>query len=125
MEKVVTKPWGKEIWLAYPPDFPYVMKKIFTRAAYRSSVHVHKKKRETNYVLEGCGFVYTYTSNLKKLDSMEIHSGSVFHIHPNTIHRVEATQDLVTIEVSTPEVDDVIRLSDDTRRGDGRIESEH
>jgi len=132
--KEVKKPWGKEIWLAYPPEFPYVMKKIFTNKGHRSSVHFHMMKQESNYVISGKANVYTcntagnnFTTDklLKSLIKREVKAGDAFHIQPGIAHRVEATEDLVTIEVSTPQVNDVIRLQDDTGRGNGRIESEH
>lgn len=125
--KIVTKPWGQEIWLAYPPELPYVMKKIFTKAGSRSSLHKHKKKNETNYIIEGKVNVYIEDPSLPQSDIAEYIyiAGEIFSIGPNIIHRVTAIEDTTTIEVSTPEVDDVIRLQDDTGRGDGRIESEH
>ena len=122
--KTVSKPWGHEEWLAYPPDFPYVMKQIFTKSGSRSSVHVHKQKQESNYVIGGIANVYTGT-NPNDMSFNRVGPGGVFHVLPGTVHRVVAVGDLTTIEVSTPEVDDVIRLADDTGRGDGRIESEH
>lgn len=132
MEKIVNKPWGKEIWIAYPPEHPYVMKKIYTKAGYRSSVHVHRKKMETNYVISGSALVSVSkpidlkeNNRIPEMEISEVVAGSIFHINPNQVHRVEALEDLITIEVSTTEVDDVIRLSDDTGRKDGRIESEH
>ena len=122
--KTVNKPWGKEIWISYPPNYPYVMKHIFTNAPHRSSLHVHQKKVETNYVIKGEGIVY-YGTDKYKLEEHHIKAGDSFSIFPAEIHRVVAIKDLETIEVSSIEVDDVIRLEDDTRRGDGRIESEH
>jgi mannose-6-phosphate isomerase len=51
--------------------------------------------------------------------------GRIVHVRPGVIHRIEAVTDLVIVEVSTPELDDVIRLEDDMGRGNGRIETEH
>ena len=48
-----------------------------------------------------------------------------FSIKPPSKHRVVALTDLILQEVSTPEVDDVIRIEDDTKRGNGKILSEH
>jgi len=132
--KIVNKPWGKEIWIAYPPEFPYVMKKIFTNTGHRSSVHFHMMKKESNYVISGKANVYTCNTAgnnltteelLKSMDKKVVKAGDVFHIQPGVAHRIEAIEGMVTIEVSTPQVDDVIRLQDDTGRGNGRIESEH
>ena len=118
--KIVNKPWGKEGWLAYPPEFPYVMKKIRTFKGNRSSLHVHKEKIETNYIIWGKAKVL--------IDGEEkiYETNETFSILPNQEHRITALDcDLTTIEVSTPQVDDVVRLQDDTGRGNGRIESEH
>lgn len=119
MSKIVNKPWGQEIWIACPPEFPYVMKKILTKSGNRSSLHVHEKKIESNYVISGIGHV--------KIDETEfdVGVGSIFSVKPGQVHRVTAITDMKTIEVSTTELDDVKRLEDDNNRGDGRIESEH
>ena len=134
MSKFVKKPWGGESWLACSPDFPYVMKKIFTKKGNRSSLQVHRKKQESNYVISGHGIVYKSIpvdvdgidkNILPEMQKIYVGPESIFHVLPGEIHRVVALDDMLTIEVSTPEVDDVIRLQDDTGRGNGRIESEH
>jgi len=51
--------------------------------------------------------------------------GVVFHVFPGIVHRVESISNLLMIESSTVELDDVYRLQDDTSRGHGKIESEH
>ena len=60
-----------------------------------------------------------------ELKKEEITVGKVVHIKPGCIHRIEALEDLTIIESSSVELDDVIRLEDDTGRPNGRIESEH
>ena len=117
--KIVNKPWGKEEWISSPPEFPYVMKHIFTKAGHRSSLHVHREKIETNYIISGKALV------LIDGQSEFLEEGCVFSVMPNEVHRVTAIDNLETIEVSTPQVDDVERLEDDEGRGNGRIESEH
>ena len=52
-------------------------------------------------------------------------SGDFFTVEPPKKHRVMAITDIILQEVSTPEVDDVIRISDDSGRGSGKIEHEH
>ena len=54
-----------------------------------------------------------------------LEEGSGFYIPPHMVHRIEAITDLIIMEASTLELDDVIRVEDDFNRGDGRIESEH
>ena len=61
----------------------------------------------------------------KEYSKEEITVGKVVHTKPGCIHRIEALEDLTIIESSTVELDDIIRLEDDTDRKNGRIESEH
>ena len=65
------------------------------------------------------------TKFLAELKQQELTKGKVVHIKPGCIHRIEALEDLTIIESSSVELDDVIRMEDDTGRPNGRIESEH
>ena len=65
------------------------------------------------------------TKFLAELKKQELTKGKVVHIKPGCIHRIEALEDLTIIESSSVELDDVIRMEDDTGRPNGRIESEH
>ena len=56
---------------------------------------------------------------------MELKRGKVVHLKPGCIHRIESLDDLIIIESSSIELDDIIRLEDDSGRENGRIESEH
>ena len=142
--KIVSKPWGQEEWISDGLRMPYALKKILFTAGHRSSLQVHQQKKETNYVLSGEGILIlgnrSFPTNdylggrltaetlewyLEDVTSHDLKPGMSFDINPGTIHRVIAISDLVFIEASTPELDDVIRLQDDSRRGNGRIASEH
>jgi len=143
--KFVEKPWGWERWIADgSPTFRYALKEIFIKAPHKSSIQVHKDKQETNYIERGRGILHysltpidveaylhgRYSQDeldemLASLRQQELLPGTVFHIFPGFIHRVEASEDLTMIEASSIELDDVIRLEDDTGRGHGRIASEH
>ena len=143
--RLVTKPWGWERWIADgQPNFGYVLKEIFIRAGQRSSVQFHQVKQETSYVQKGEGILYYselpvdierfvqggYSSQeikqlVRKLKTMKLTPGAVFHVLPGFIHRVQASKDLLLVESSTVELDDIFRLEDDSRRGHGRIEREH
>ena len=114
--KIVNKPWGYEKWIH---EGKYVLKEICMKAGLKSSLQYHRLKDETNYILRGKGVLYYGDMQLP------LKKGVSFHIPPNGIHLVKAITDLLMIEASTPEVDDVIRLADDTNRPNGRIESEH
>ena len=108
MQKV-RKPWGYEIWFAQTDK--YVGKYIFVEKGSRLSYQYHKVKDETLLVIRGQGIIV--------LDKTVIpfNEGDVQHIAPYVKHRIEATDsDMGIIEVSTPEVDDVVRLEDDYGR---------
>ena len=71
-------------------------------------------------------FADAYINQLKhNLTRVEIAAGSVFNTPPNVIHRMIADEDLVYVEASTTQLDDVIRLEDSNNRPHGRIEAEH
>lgn len=142
--KVVNKPWGHELWIADGVQTPYALKRILFRANQRSSLQVHQFKFETNFVLSGTGvielghddfpceaflegkvsasFVENYVNNMVSID---LAPGDVVDVRPGQVHRVVAHVDLTFVEASTPELDDVIRLFDDSGRGHGRISTEH
>ncbi|KKN78500.1 hypothetical protein LCGC14_0350320 [marine sediment metagenome] len=115
--KIVNKPWGYEKWLH---EGKYVLKEIFIKKGFKTSLQYHKKKTETNYIIRGKAKLQwsIVGYEIKK-------KGDYFHVNPNEAHRVEALTDLLMIEASTPEVDDIVRLEDDYDRGNGRIDSEH
>jgi mannose-1-phosphate guanylyltransferase len=142
--KNVSKPWGNELWIADGVRTPYALKRITFKKGFRSSLQVHKYKFETNYVLSGTGKLQLrdeifdceeYLASPQKklmleaalstLKEIEIKPGDVIDVRPGQIHRVIAVTDLVFIEASTKELDDVIRLADDASRGHGKIDSEH
>ncbi len=142
--KIVKKPWGNELWIADGERTPYALKKIVFNQGFRSSLQVHKYKFETNYVLEGTGIIQIreerfdvdaflgsdnqieiIESATRELVDVQISPGDVLDVKPGQIHRVIAYTKLVFIEASTCELDDVIRLSDDSGRGHGKISDEH
>ena len=116
--KIVNKPWGYEKWIGGDGEH-YFMKQIMMKAGFKSSLQRHERKRELIYILSGQGLI---TVDDKKYP---FKPDSYFQISPPTVHRIEAISDLLMMEVSTIELDDVVRLSDDWNRKDGRIESEH
>jgi mannose-6-phosphate isomerase len=120
--KTVEKPWGRELWLELNEHYCY--KRIFLRAGSRTSLQRHRQKVETNYVVEGKGVLLLEHRDGGFVEQL-LGPGDVFTIRPPRAHRVTASTDLVLQEVSTPEVDDVIRLEDDAGRPNGRIDSEH
>ena len=107
--KVVKKPWGKEIWFAY--NRKYAGKLLYINRGHRLSLQYHKKKDETMYALKGS---YLLEINGKK---RKVKEGEVVHFPPKTIHRTTAKYgNVILIEVSSPELNDIVRLSDDYNR---------
>ncbi len=101
---VVTKPWGREIWWAETEY--YAAKRLDITAGGALSLQYHKKKHETLYVLTGEARITLDETTLV------LGPGDVVAIPPGTKHRLEATTPTVIFEVSTPHLDDVIRLDD-------------
>ncbi len=106
----VAKPWGHEtIWAR---SERYVGKILHINAGHELSVQYHNRKDETIYLLSG-QIVYRVQSKRDKiLDDVELKVGESFRITPGTIHQMVALTDCDVLEVSTPEIDDVVRLSD-------------
>ena len=119
---VVTKPWGKEIWLELNDKYCY--KRIYINAGTRTSYQYHENKLETNYIIDGKAEVWLEDDN-GIVEKKVMGKDEYFTVAPPKKHRVIALTDLILQEVSTPEVDDVIRIEDDSDRGDGRLNSEH
>jgi quercetin dioxygenase-like cupin family protein len=106
--KIVDKPWGREVIFAV--EDKYVGKIIEVEKGKRYSLQYHKKKKETQYVLKG-KIKLTLGDETQIIDE-----GKSFTVNPGTKHRVEALEDARIIEVSTTELDDVVRLEDDYGR---------
>ena len=120
--KEVSKPWGKEIWLELNDRYCY--KRLYINAGTRTSFQYHNKKSETNYIIKGDAEIWLENDS-GVVEKLKMKEGDFFNVTPPRRHRVIALTDLILQEVSTPEVDDVIRIEDDTKRPDGRIQSEH
>jgi mannose-6-phosphate isomerase len=120
--KTVVKPWGKEEWVAHNKF--YALKLITLNEGHRTSLHYHHEKHETYYVDRG-RILSWLEDESGKIDKKELSAGSIVEIVPGKAHRVEAIEKSALIEVSTPHLDDVIRVEDDFGRGNGRIASEH
>ena len=111
--KEVRKPWGRELWVAH--NDRYAFKIIEMHTGYRSSLQYHEKKQETIYIDAGRARV-TRGENKESLETVEMGPGSILDHPPGFLHRLEALEDLRLLEVSTPELDDVVRVEDDYKR---------
>jgi len=120
--KTVSKPWGKEIWIELNDKYCY--KRIYIHAGTRTSYQYHENKLETNYIIDGEAEVWLENEN-GVVERKKMKKDDFFTVVPPKKHRVIAITDIILQEVSTPEVDDVVRIEDDSDRGDGKIASEH
>jgi len=119
---IVNKPWGREEWLALNEEYCY--KRLYINAGQKTSLQYHNQKYETNYVISGEAEIWLGDS-AEAIEKWKVGAGFFFNVAPPKIHRVCALTDLVLQEVSTPQVDDVVRINDDWNRSDGKIQSEH
>ena len=123
MEKI-EKPWGYEVIWAKTDK--YVAKFLHINPHSRMSLQFHKEKEETIYVMAGelklqldiCRAPELCRYRLDKSDSFQLLGpGSIHHVKPGDVHRFGAgARPVMLCEVSTPELDDVVRLADDYKR---------
>lgn len=105
----VEKPWGWE--LVWAESEHYVGKLLFVRAGQALSLQYHEVKHESWLVHEGRARLELGEVG-GTLAAREITAGDAFRYPPGTVHRVTAVEDTLILEVSTPHLDDVVRLED-------------
>ena len=120
--KTVYKPWGKEEWLELNDKYCY--KRLYINQGHKTSFQYHEVKQETNYIISGTAEVWLENDKGEIIKTM-MSAGEYFSVLPPQKHRIIALTDLILQEVSTPEVDDVIRIEDDANRTSGRLDHEH
>jgi mannose-6-phosphate isomerase len=106
----VEKPWGYE--LIWADTDLYVGKVLFVRAGQSLSLQFHREKDESWYVESGRAELELGEAGQAALNVEVIAAGAAFHYVPGTVHRVTALEDTTIFEVSTPHLDDVVRLED-------------
>jgi len=106
--KRVPKPWGYE--LIFAKTDRYVGKILHITKGECLSLQYHEIKEETLYVVDG-ELLLTVEQDGDRRE-VTLRKGEAFHIPPRMIHRMEAIADTDVAEVSTPELDDVVRLED-------------
>lgn len=139
--KTVTKPWGNatigesknvgELWLNYDlgeevgeKEKRYVLKKLYIKSGTKTSFQYHVNKLESNHLISGKAEAWQENEN-GEIEKSIFEAGDSWTIPCGRKHRIVALTDMVMLEASTPEVDDVVRIADETERPSGRIESEH
>jgi mannose-6-phosphate isomerase len=110
----VDKPWGYELIWAVAEE--YVGKILFVRAGHALSLQFHNEKDESWYVQSGRATLELGEAGQGALNEEVIGPGAAFRYRPGTVHRVTAIEDTTILEVSTPHLDDVVRLEDNYGR---------
>jgi mannose-6-phosphate isomerase len=113
--KRVDKPWGYE--LIFAATERYSGKIIFVRGGEQLSLQFHRSKDETIFVQSGRA-EFEIGDPGGPLDVEVVGPGRAFHLVAGTVHRIRALEDTVLLEVSTPELEDVVRLEDRYGRAD-------
>jgi mannose-6-phosphate isomerase len=108
----VEKPWGYELIWAQPPR--YVAKILHIEAGQRLSRQYHRQKDETFFVQAGEMLLEIGPDDARQ--GIPMRQGDTYHCTPGTIHRMIGVTDVDVVEVSTPELDDVVRLEDEYGR---------
>jgi mannose-6-phosphate isomerase-like protein (cupin superfamily) len=111
--RIVPKPWGEEWWLAHTDR--YAGKVLFVRKGQRLSLQYHNVKHETQFMWSG-RIRMEIGRDENHMEERILGPGAVTEIVPGTRHRIEALEDAYIFEISTPELDDVVRVSDDYGR---------
>jgi mannose-6-phosphate isomerase len=109
LPREIPKPWGSELWFAHTDR--YAGKILRVRAGCRLSIQFHQAKDETSYVLSG-RVIVSQGDSAERMVTRELGPGESWGNPPLLVHTLEAVEDSEIIEVSTPQVDDVVRLDD-------------
>ena len=110
----VDKPWGHE--LVWAEAEQYVGKLLFVKAGESLSLQFHREKDESWLVHDGRAKIELGSTGDAMLAEEVVSPGACFRFRPGTVHRVTAIEDTTILEVSTPHIDDVVRLQDDYGR---------
>jgi mannose-6-phosphate isomerase len=106
----VEKPWGYELIWALTDA--YCGKILFVKAGESLSLQFHREKDESWLIHSGRAELEMGAPGDKMPSSEIVGPGAAFRLRPGTIHRVKALEDTTIIEVSTPQLEDVVRLED-------------
>jgi mannose-6-phosphate isomerase-like protein (cupin superfamily) len=106
----VEKPWGHELIWALTDS--YCGKLLHVKAGHSLSLQFHRVKEESWLVQSGRARLELGAAGDPVLNEEVIGPGDAFHYTPGTVHRITAIEDTDILEVSTPHIDDVVRLED-------------
>ena len=106
----VEKPWGHELIWALTDS--YCGKLLFVKAGAALSLQFHKEKDESWLLHSGRAKLELGEVGQAVLSEEIVSAGVAFRYKPGTVHRITAIEDTTILEVSTPQLDDVVRLED-------------
>jgi mannose-6-phosphate isomerase len=109
LPREVVKPWGSELWYAHTER--YAGKILRVDAGHKLSVQYHCEKDETSYLLSG-RLLLEQGESAERMRRRELEPGDAWRNPPKLVHTIEALEDSVILEVSTPELHDVVRIAD-------------
>jgi mannose-6-phosphate isomerase len=113
LPRQVPKPWGNELWYALTER--YAGKVLHVERGHRLSLQFHERKDESCYLLSG-RLLLVKGPSVEQLDETVLEAGAVWRNEPGDVHTIEALEDSDVLEVSTPDLDDVVRLTDNYGR---------
>ena len=111
--KIINKPWGKEEVIEI--NDKYMFKRLTMFKGHRCSLQYHNNKKETILIISGL-INLVYGESQDDLRNKIFKVGESFTLEPGVVHRMEAIEESIYIEASTPEIEDVVRLVDDYKR---------
>jgi len=109
LPREVAKPWGSELWYAHTDR--YAGKILRVTAGHKLSVQYHVEKDETSYLLSG-RLLLEQGGSADSMRRRALEPGAAWRNEPGVVHTIEALEDSVILEVSTPELHDVVRIED-------------
>jgi mannose-6-phosphate isomerase-like protein (cupin superfamily) len=105
----VEKPWGYELIWGKTKD--YVGKVLHIKKGHKLSLQYHNVKEETFYLASG-KMTLVFENEQGELEEILMLPGDAHHVPPGKKHRMIGVEDCDVFEVSTPQLDDVVRLDD-------------
>ena len=106
----IEKPWGHELIWAVTDQ--YVGKVLFVKTGESLSLQFHREKDESWFIHSGRAKLELGSAGDAVLNEEVVGGGASFRLPPGTVHRVTALEDTTIFEVSTAQLDDVVRLED-------------
>lgn len=111
--ELIKKPWGYEELIEVNEN--YMVKKLKMNKGHKCSLQYHEKKKETVYLLDGKLKVFL-GDKINEISAIIMEPNHTLTLDPKKIHRMEALEDSIYLEASTPDLDDVVRLDDEYGR---------